>query len=533
MSQTIPLTALAQYPPHLVNARTGTDGDPSVATLALRALDRFDLDHRASLADAVLTEMRQWSAPQRALDAAEALRVPGSYAVVTGQQAGLASGPLYTLYKALGAVREARELEARYPEHRFVPLFWIEADDHDFDEVRRITVLDRAGLARNVAYDDGDRSPRHVGDRRIDREAFGAFQSSLRETMMETEFTPEVYELLGAAYGIDDATLASGFARSLYALLGDVPLVVVSSRNPRLKRLARDVFEREARDPDALFNALVERTAQLSAEGHATPITPKRGGLFMTHEGTRRALDADGDGYTLRDVATRFTSDELAELARSAPESLSPNVALRPIVQDAILPTAIYLGGPSEVAYLEQLTSAYAAFDLEPPVFGTRPFVLLLEPKAKRAIEGAGLSIERMLREDFNVAAFVVDDAVEREIEGARDRAHASIRAAMAEFEALTKQIDPTLEKALGATGAGAEKGIEEFSKRLRSALKRRSQTEIDRLESARELLLPGGRLQERSLNALYYVNKFGLARVRAALDRVEARAGVLQVLEL
>ena len=151
MSQTIPLSALAQYPPHLSDTHTSIDGAGSVATVALRSIDRFDVEHRASLADALLADMLAWSAPPAALAAAEVLREPGSYAVVTGQQAGIATGPLYTLYKAIGAVRQARELEARYPEHRFVAVFWIEADDHDFDEARRITVLDRAKPEASVA----------------------------------------------------------------------------------------------------------------------------------------------------------------------------------------------------------------------------------------------------------------------------------------------------------------------------------------------------------------------------------------------
>lgn len=534
MSQTIPLADLAQYPPHLADAHLlNARGDHEGATPALRSIDRFDVERRATLVDAALVDMHEWGAPPAAIAIAEVLRAPGSYAVVTGQQAGIATGPLYTLYKALGAVRAARELEARFPEHRFVAVFWIEADDHDFDEARKLTVLDRTGIARQIAYDDGDRRPRHVGDRHVDRASLDDLESALRETLIETEFTAEMFELIERAYLGNGASLASGFARSLYAILGDVPLVVLSSRNARLKWLASDVFEREARDPDALHAALVERTEQRRALGHATPITPKSGALFMTHEGERRSLDVADDAYMLREVGAGFSREELAERARRSPEHFSPNVALRPIVQDAILPTAVYLGGPSEIAYLEQIAGAYAAFGLEPPVFAPRPFVLLLEPKARRALEQAGLTIEQVLREDFNVASFVVDEAIEKRIDDARERGLAAIRSVLEPFEGLTRQIDPTLEKALGATLAGAEKSVEEFTKRLRTALKRRSQTEIDRLESARELVLPSGKLQERTLNVLYYINKYGLERFRNALQQIELGEGVVQVVEV
>jgi bacillithiol biosynthesis cysteine-adding enzyme BshC len=320
---------------------------------------------------------------------------------------------------------------------------------------------------------------------------------------------------------------------ALYDILGDVPLVVVSSRNARLKWLARDVFGHEAREPEALHGALVERTERLRAEGAPTPITPKAGALFMTHKGERRALDRNEHGYALRDQGDEFSRDELAAIAHDSPETLSPNVALRPIVQDAILPTAAYIGGPSELSYLEQIVDAYAAFGQEAPVSAPRPFVLLLEPKAKRALETAGLSIEEILREEFSATSHVLDDAMEAAVEGARGRAVEGMRAAIGELAEITKQIDPTLEKALGATGASAEKGVEDFAKRLRSALKRKSQTEIDRIESARELMLPSRALQERTLNALYYINKYGLARFRAALEQIESGEGVLQVIEV
>lgn len=532
MRQTIPLTALEQYPPHLASSPTAP-GHYDDTNSRLRRLDRFSGAHRTALADAAIADLRHWDAPPGALKAAEQLRDASTYAVVTGQQAGIATGPLYTLYKAIGALRVARDMHARHPDHRFVAVFWIEADDHDFDEARHVGLIDRSGSSRTIAYDDGDQSRGHVGDRVVTQSALSAFVNDLRESLIETEFSSDVVAILEEAYGVEGSTLASGFARTMYALLGDVPLVVVSSRNSQLKRLASDVFEREARDPDALFAALERQTQSLKAEGFPTPITPKHGALFITHEGSRRSLDVVDASYALRDTTVRMSRDDLAEIARAYPERLSPNVALRPIVQDSILPTAVYLGGPSELAYLAQLIDAYEAFGVSPPRFAQRPFVLLMEPKARRALEGAGVTIEEVMQGDFNPSVRIVDADVEREIDNARTRAEAGLRSALGELEGVTKQIDPTLEKALGATRAGAEKGVEDFVKRLRSALKRKSQTEIDRLEAARELIMPARQLQERALNPMYYVNKYGLARFQSALAGIESSEGMLQVIDL
>ena len=531
MPQNIPLAALAQYPSYL----TSRDGNARSAIVnELRDLARFDPEHRATLVDAIMTDLTAWSAPPAAVEAASLLREPGSYAIVTGQQAGIATGPLYSLYKAIGAIRVARDAAIRHAGHQFVAVFWIEADDHDFDEARRIGVIDRSGTTRTLSYDDGDAAPRHVGDRVVQHEAFASFIEELRATLIETEFTTEMVSALEHAYLSEGATLASGFARCMYAILGDVPLVMVSSRNPRLKWLARDVFERDARDPDALFASLRSRTDELRAAGATTPITPKRGSMYMTHDGARRAIDAQDDNtYTLREVGVRYSREELASLVLASPEMFSPNVALRPIVQDAVLPTAAYVGGPSELAYLEQVIGAYGAFELEPPELTPRPFVLLMEPKARRVLEQAELTIEEVMSAGFSAADHAIDERMDAEIEEIRERAITATRDALEQFSDLTKRIDPTLEKALGATGAGVEKSIEDFSKKLRSALKRKSQTVIDRIETARELILPDRELQERTLNAAYYINKYGLERFGSALNDVESVGGVMQVIDL
>ncbi|MBC8144864.1 MAG: bacillithiol biosynthesis cysteine-adding enzyme BshC [bacterium] len=532
MSQSIPLSAFEQYPTHLASRPSLTNGH-STAASSLRSLERFDDAHRAHLVDAVLSDLHDWNAPPAAVNASQLLREAATYAVVTGQQAGIATGPLYTLYKAIGAIRAARDLQLTNPDHRFVAVFWIEGDDHDFDEARKIGVIDRSATARVIAYDDGEARPLHVGDRTIAADAFKSFVDEMRETIIETEFTPQVLSILERAYQSGDATMTSGFARTIYSLLGDVPLVVISSRNVQLKRLATDVFAREALNPEVSYAALVARTEALRVAGIITPITPKVGWLFMTHDGVRRALDVADDGYVLREVGDRFTREEIVSIAQASPERLSPNVALRPIVQDAVLPTAVYLGGPSEVAYLDQLGDAYATFGIEPPQFAARPFVLLMEPKARRVIDTAGVPLEELMREGFSAAARVVDANVEREIDEAQQNAMSGVIAAISELDAITTRIDPTLEKTLAATRTAVEKGMEDFVKRLRAALKRKSQTDIDRLESARELVLPGRHLQERMLNALYYVDKYGLERFQSALDGVESRDGVLQVIEI
>jgi bacillithiol biosynthesis cysteine-adding enzyme BshC len=530
----VSLDVLPQYPEFL--SRTSTEpgillNNPLADLGELRPLERFTPAHREGLYEAIVADLRRWNAPAEALAAVEELRASNSYAVVTGQQAGIATGPLYTIYKAIGAIRGARDLALLYPGHRFVPVFWVEGDDHDFEEARRISVLDRAILPVSLGYEDGIEGTPHVGDRKVSAEGVGALAAQLREALMPTDFTDEALDIVLKGYGNSDETLADGFARALYMILGPTPLVIVSSRNPGLKRLAADVIEAEAADPEGLFAAV---TAQaVSPEGLPSPITMKQGGLFVTHNGERRALDYMEGEYRIRGTEVGMSRQEAAAMAREQPERFSPNVALRPIVQDAILPTAIYFGGPSEVAYLRQIRPGYARFGLGASAVAPRPFVTLLPAKFRRAVESTGLALPALFQEGFSPAEALIDQETDRELDGARERALEGLAGAFSELEGLTARIDPTLQKTLGAAGANAAKGVEDFAKRLRSALKKKQGTEIERLDVAQRLLLPAGKLQERLLNALFFIDKYGLARFREVLEKVELAPGVMQVVEI
>lgn len=502
--------------------------------IPLRSLDRFTDTHREALADAVLRDLRKWNAPDAALAAADALRDSRSYAVVTGQQAGMAGGPLYTLYKAAGAVKAAAELARLEPDHRFVPVFWIEADDHDFAEASTIPLLDRAGNACTVAYNDGNERPLHVGDRPNNADGLAALVAELREVLPQTEFADDALRIITDSYRIgNDETLADGFARAMYAMLGDTPLVVASSRNPALKRLAADVFERQALVPEPLLHAVEDITAKLRERSLPTPIDPKLGGLFITHDGERRSLVPEGMEYLVKGTDQRMTRDDVARIAREHPERLSPNVMLRPIVQDAIFPTAIYLGGPGEIAYLRQILPAYAGFGMEYPAVAPRPFVLIVEPKVRRLLESGEYSLEMLVSPDFDAAAILVDGEIVEELEKAKERAAEKMREAFAEMMVVTRRIDPTLEKTLGSAEAGAAKSVDDLAKRLRSALKKKQQTGIDRLNTARTMLLPGNVPQERGSSPLYFIARYGLERFRQVLDGITMESGVVQVAEV
>ncbi|MGE3800514.1 MAG: bacillithiol biosynthesis cysteine-adding enzyme BshC [Candidatus Kapaibacterium sp.] len=530
MTQSIQLTSLTDhYPPFL--SRFASEESTLLNADQLRSLDRFTESHREELVRNIVEDLKRWNAPEESVESAERLQGANSYAVVTGQQAGIATGPLYTLYKAVGTIRLAAMLQEKHSNYQFVPVFWIEADDHDFDEARTISLMERSGDLRTIRYDDGDERRRSVGDREVTEEGLNRLLSQVEEIVGETDFTKESLELLKSSYA--DGTLADGFARFFYKLLGDTPLVLLSSCNAGLKHLAADIFLREAENPEGQYNAITTRTAAMQADGLPTPIDPKPGALFIQHEGERISLDLQGDEYVIRGTEVRMTKSEVAEIAKTTPERLSPNVLLRPIVQDATLPTAIYLGGPSEVAYLDQLSDLYPLFGMETPATAPRPFVTLVEPKVERALDGTDLTLQRLFAKSFDPAEHFVDEGKASEIDRQLAEGERMIAEAFNGLQALTEEIDKSLEKTLGANQHKAAKELENFGGRLRGALKRKNETEIKRVQAATQLLLPGGSLQERTLNVLYYTNKYGFENVREMLREIDILPGAMQVITI
>jgi uncharacterized protein YllA (UPF0747 family) len=244
-------------------------------------------------------------------------------------------------------------------------------------------------------------------------------------------------------------------------------------------------------------------------------------------------LEPVEDGYRVKGSHDTITTEEVLAMCDEAPERFSPNVGLRPIVQDAVLPTAAYLGGPSEIAYLMQLEGAYARFGIAQPLIAPRPFVALLEPPVLRALRKSDVDLDTILDSSFDIESHFIDSNEQDRLDALMGKGDETIAQAFDELKETTSSIDPTLEKARDAARHKASKELENFVGRLLGALKRRNETEINRVAKALQLVLPDGSLQERQLGSLYYLNKYGLDAFRTVLEAIEFDSDALQCIEL
>jgi bacillithiol biosynthesis cysteine-adding enzyme BshC len=374
-------------------------GDPADPDAWRSVIERVQQQprRRAEIADALHAQQRRRGAPPESMAAADRLRDPRTVAVVTGQQAGLFGGPLFTLLKALTAIRLAERVTADFHVPA-VPIFWIEGEDHDWDEVKSCAVLDEELNRRAITI--GDPPGAHQGAVarvRLD-DSISQALAELEATLRTTDFTTTLLTTLRSAYCVG-AGMADAFGQCLESVLGPRGLVVYDASDQATKPLVADVFVREVEHAGETSRMASAAGARLQERGYHAQATPHEGSvaLFQLNAG-REAIDVDGDGFAVGDKH-ESRADLVARIRRS-PEQFSPNVLLRPLVQDTLFPTVCYVAGPNELAYLGQLGDVYRAFDIPMPLMYQRATATIVDSNAMRFLTRHDLPFEALRAQD-------------------------------------------------------------------------------------------------------------------------------------
>lgn len=425
---------------------------------------------------------------------------PDSVAVVTGQQVGVFGGPLYTIYKALTAVALAEELQKSGI--RAVPVFWMETEDHDLAEATRVFHPGPSPGTVEVAralFGDRAPSPRPVGSLTLPLKIRDVNTDYL-DSIPESPFRANVRALLEEAYA-PGVTMTLAFARLLRSILPG--LLLFDPADPEAKRLAAPVFLKALENSDTIVAALRERAGGLARAGYPVQVHLREDAtlLFVT-EGERLALERESDRFRLRGSATSFTAEDLRYLMEGAPERFSPNVLLRPVVQDALFPTAAYVAGPSEIAYFAQVGPLYALIDRPMPVIWPRNSFTLLDPETAAELECLGIDPGDCLAGGERI----------------REKSPPSSRE-LERLDELERRLDRDLRKVraeIGAVEAGLERAAENARRRILHNMGRvRARTlrlspvaqAVDRLLPR---CLPEGKLQERGPGILLPLARYG-----------------------
>ena len=483
----------------------GNPADPGAWREAI-ARTQHHVRARDGVADVIAAQQRQRNAPPAALAAAEQLRDPRTVAVVTSQQAGLFGGPLYTLVKAITTLR----LAARVREEHHVPavaIFWADGEDHDWEEVRSCCVLDGEAGLKAAALPPSAGASRPVGRVTLD-DAVDAALAALQAALPPTEFTPQILDTLTRAYR-PGTGMSAAFALLVEELLGPLGLVVYESSDPATKPFVADLFAKEIAMAGASTGRAIRAGEALQQAGYHAQVTPAEGSLALFRLGSEREpIRVDGATAIIGDERVPIADLELR--ARTQPDGFSPNVLLRPVVQDTLFPTVCYVGGPGETAYFAQLKDIYASFGVPMPLVHPRPTVTLLDANALKFLTKHDLPLETLRAQDESALNELLEAALPPAVEASLGDALRSIEERLSAVAAAVATVDPTLEGAARSTQGRMQDDLKKLQSKIIQAAKRKDETLRRQFKHAQAQAFPGGSPQERVVGFVYFLNKYG-----------------------
>jgi len=467
----------------------------------------------------VLAEQQARLPPSRARDEHLAALAAGETAVVvSGQQVGLFLGPLYTFYKAASAVAVARALQAEAGV-RCVPLFWLQTEDHDFAEIAGCTVSSERAGGRPTRLALPDEAPhearRSVAHRHLGPEIAGLLDE-LAGHLGDGASARAVMALLRAHY-VAGRPLATAFAGALAQVFSEEGLLFLDPRDARIARAAGPIYRRAIEDAPLIDRQLAEQAARLAQAGFDEQVPLRAGSpLVFVHRGgpegprfrlqrrepepDRPARSDEGD-YVLAGTDQVVSSREVVSRLEHEPLSCSTSALLRPLIQDALLPTAAYVGGPAEVSYFAQLMPLYPLFELPLPLVIPRARFRCVDARARRLLDQLGLGPDDLARPPSELLAkLAVSRATDAADPAALERlVREEIAPRVAELADAVARSRPELARSAERTRRSVTHVLDRLTARYGRALLDRDTVTRDRLTRLRHLLLPEGEPQERT----------------------------------
>lgn len=466
---------------------------------------------RAALCDALKAMNAAWGAGEETLANIERLRAADCLAVVSGQQAGLFTGPLYTIYKAITAIKLAGCLTQRST--KAVPVFWIATEDHDFVEVARAEFISReCQLASVEVSTQLHKEGQPVGKVVLDDSITAVIQQAL-DQLPNSEFVADLKELLADAWQPGRA-FGDAFASMMTALLGRYGLIFLDPLDLRMKKLAAPLYADAARRAPEIALAVEARSRELEAAGYHAQVAASANSfpLFLHDaDGARHALTrAENGKYRTKATDEEYSAEELAGRALQNPESFSPNVTLRAVVQDYLLPTVAYLGGSAEIAYFAQTSEVYRVLGRPITPILPRSSLTMIERHTGRVLERYGLSLADLFTGSDNVLKRVVEEHLGADTAKAFGKSEETVNRELDELKDQLSSIDPTLVDALETGRRKINYQLEGLRTRFHRAQMARDEAAHRQLQRAFDQLYPEKALQERHINITSLLARHG-----------------------
>lgn len=470
---------------------------------------------------------------QKAKKNIEKLSDENSILIITGQQLGLLGSPLYTIYKIITTIKLAQKLDDQISEYSFIPVFWLESEDHDFQEISGFGIMDRNFNPKKLSYHAKDRG--RVSIRHYQFEAdIDRMISDLFENLLDTEFSAELKQdiityFYPGQYWLD---ATRDLLKKIFALSG---LLFFLPGDPEIKDISIPFYQNLLEKNKMINEAFTGKSEQLIANGYTNQVTNIPGKTFIHFEQQdmqRQHLYNYGDRFYFKNSDNQFSIGDINKLIEQNASSVSTSVVSRPLLQSWLLPVISYVAGPAEIAYWAQLPDMFSVFDLKLPCVYPRVSATLLEPKVQRYLKKYDLSMEYIpLKSKLFIDQFYRDksnftgDPIQQ--------LNQTINQEQKDIIEYLRQVDPTLIDMGDKTIKRMLHTLQNLENRVVKAKEFQNKQQTNHLQQVHSAFFPHEMPQERFLTIVYFLNKFGLKMMDRLYDNLNIENHEHQIIAL
>jgi bacillithiol biosynthesis cysteine-adding enzyme BshC len=444
----------------------------------------FSKESRKTLVNALKKQYENITTHPTVLQNIESLINENTFTVVTGHQLVAMTGPLYFIYKIAHVIRSTEELKKIYPEYNFVPIFWMATEDHDYDEIKSFHLFNKT-----ITWETKQSGP--VG--RFELKDWETVKEQLTD-LFKNHPDSEIFELLNI---FDDNNYAEAFRKLINHLVGKYGVVIINGDDTSLKREFSPYMIKDVKEQFS-FKAITKTSEKLTQLGGKQQIVPREINLFYIENGIRERLIDNNTTIEISGKGT-YSKDQILSWIEQNPENFSPNVSLRPLYQEVILPNLSYIGGAGEINYWLQLKGVFDAAEIPFPLLQTRNSVLWIDKNSSDKMEKVNLSIKDLFKELHILNKQYLEENAEDEIDFSELDHHMEIL--KQQIITTTTSIDTALEAYAAAESVRMEKQLTQIKERLYKTVKGKHDKNLKIIQQLKEKLFPEGGLQERYTN--------------------------------
>ena len=496
-------------------------------------LNSKDDTTKTKLVEIITNQYKKHSPSEKTLNNIEKLNHPNTVTIFASQKLGLVGGPLYTIYKIFTTIKLSEYLNEKFTNYNFVPILWLTGDDHDFEKVTCLKFIDKENEIKKLFYYDFSHKEFNKGS--IGNIKFNNYvkelSSEIKTSLRETEFSKSFFRLLDKIL-IEGITFKESFFKLIFKIFDETGLIIFDPQDKKVKELLKPIFIKELTYFKEHSADVLLVSADLDENYHAQ-VKVKPINLFYSNESGRHLIEPVDNEFRLKGKRKRITRENMLELVENYPERFSPNVLLRPVCQDYLFPTGVYIAGPEEISYFAQAMPLYSNFNVQPPIIYPRASATIVESNIAKILMKYNLSVQDFFQGETILKENVIKTLSANNIESIFNTTTKTIKEALT---TLTEQLN-LVDQTLGETSKiNTEEILNQLNLLKSDAMEKEESkysTALHQLEKAQNIIYPNNNLQEQELSIINFLNKHRMDFFDWLYNELEINEFNHQILEL